>query len=396
MFHRLCFPVEKKFFLIWNIILILSLSSCTKSDPSNPWSFSLGMEPIVFDPEVENPINTETGKRMDSSEDCASCHKTIFDNWKLSKHREAFTNSLYKNSHAQEPLTWCVNCHAPLIEPGRDVDNPDERYLSSEGINCQVCHVRGKKIIASHLPPIQKERSALFHAYRIEPELSKSEFCASCHQFNFPKIKKNSEDSTITYSHLPMQNTYEEFRSTEMSKMGTCSDCHLLKDTVYSHSFPGGHDREKLSESLHIQIERVGRRTILTHVIASGIAHSFPTGDLFRTLRVTVKNSKKRTIEELALKKIYRDAIQTFREDGNTPSRVILGDNRIPPPDSGYVSQNSFPVGISEDDTELEFELYMDYLNPSSRILSDLPYEETVLPIKIIKLKVPEFDGLSG
>lgn len=385
-----------KTFYFTLIVAIISFQfQCSDKKKQSVWGFSLGLEPIVFDPETQNPDHPKTGKRMDMAEDCGSCHETVYNNWKESRHKVAFTNELYRHSHTQEPMTWCVNCHAPLIEPGKDIENPEERFLSGEGINCHVCHVRNKKIITSRLPKLKNDEGTV-HEYQVETEFADSSFCASCHQFNFPKLKKGSSKERILYSHLPMQNTYEEFQSTEMRKFGNCQDCHVLSHSSMSHSFPGGHNRSKLAESLHIEVERVGSKTILVHVISNGIAHAFPTGDLFRTLKVSVKNESGKIISILELKKYYRDTISTQGIDENLPSRIQIGDTRIPPPGKGYVSQNSFLIEIDPDEKFLTISLDMDYLNPSSRILLDIPYEKTVLSIKTIRVLVPPHNGSSG
>ena len=50
-----------------------------------------------------------------------------------------------------------------------------------------VCHVRAGRVIAARLPE-GRWRSANQHAheYTVAPVLAQAEFCAACHQFNFP------------------------------------------------------------------------------------------------------------------------------------------------------------------------------------------------------------------
>ena len=93
--------------------------------------------------------------RFASSEDCATCHESIVDEWKTSMHRNAQTSTI---TVAQAPVTlgkgpeWgqvCVACHAPIgtmfsqratfpLSDPHPLDNPDS--VEEEGVTCVVCH----------------------------------------------------------------------------------------------------------------------------------------------------------------------------------------------------------------------------------------------------------------
>jgi Cytochrome c554 and c-prime len=100
---------------------------------------------------------SEPDKTFAGQQECATCHKTIVDEWKLSMHRNAQTSSI---TRAQTPVTLaeepkfgraCVNCHAPLgvkftqravfplFRPD-PVGNPEG--VLEEGVNCVICHTR--------------------------------------------------------------------------------------------------------------------------------------------------------------------------------------------------------------------------------------------------------------
>lgn len=367
----------KKFFLSF-----VFLYSCKEIDP---FRFSKGVDPTSYSIEQDSVRDKKSGKILSDSKSCMNCHKTIYDNWNNSRHRVAFTNELYQESHEREPMQWCVNCHAPLLKEEANPDLPNERLLSEEGISCIVCHVRNKKILTSKLPALSETEYA--HDYEIAPSIGKSEFCANCHQFNFPTIKSTKSKDRFVYSHLPMQNTVKEFKESFFSHLGECQTCHLESKSANTHSFYGGHDKEKLASSIFLQIERITRYSISLKVITNGIAHSFPTGDLFRTLKIRIKDEKtKQILSEVWLKKTYVDAKKGI--DKNEPSMSLVEDNVILPPLESHTSQKSFILLIPENIEDIEAELILDYLHGINRLLSNIPEKLTSLPIKKVCFKL--------
>jgi hypothetical protein len=393
MFKILMKTNNIKFFLLFTFIF-LSCGIFKSVTEENDFRFSLAQKPIYYSPEKEDPPHPKTGLAMKTADDCKTCHETIYNNWSKSRHKVAFTNPLYKKSHEEEPLSWCVNCHAPLLSPEKNPNNLEDRHLSDEGIGCHVCHVRNQKILVPKLPEVQN-KNTYSHQYQIINQLNSSEFCANCHQFNFPKLEKSNK-TLVVYSNLEMQNTYKEYLSTELSKHGNCQDCHLSSRSEYSHLFPGGHDAKKLEESIHIELERVGINTLLVKIITIGIAHSFPTGDLFRTLKVNIFDTKKNFINEIVLRKTYSNTASFSINDLNLPSRILIKDNRVPPPLNGYSSLYQESIHIPSNISELEFELKMDYLNPSNRFQMNINENETYLIFKRLKITIPKFEGESG
>ena len=87
-----------------------------------------------------------------TSQNCAKCHKDIYDQWNSSAHHFAsFNNQWYRKSieYMQDvvgtrPSKWCGGCHdmavlltgrmdRPIVE---QIDTPE----SQAGIGCLVCH----------------------------------------------------------------------------------------------------------------------------------------------------------------------------------------------------------------------------------------------------------------
>jgi hypothetical protein len=366
------------------ILVLLLFSFCKEK---NILRFSKGINPVFYNIDKDSIRKKGTTEILSDSKSCQTCHKTEYENWFNSRHKVAFTNELYTESHEREPRQWCVNCHAPLSDLSKETNPFQNRILKEEGISCNVCHVRNQKILISKLPILKKNQTEYSHDYEILPELSRSEFCASCHEFNFPTLAATKSDKNFQYSHLPMQETFSEFKKSYLSKFGECQTCHLRSNSSESHSFFGGHDASKLSTSIFINIERVSKNTIRVDLITQGIAHAFPTGDLFRTLRVQLRNAKnQKIVGEISLKKDYVD--NKSATSLNDPAMNLVSDSRIPTSEKDINSQRSFTLQIPDTIQEIEALLFMDYLHGLNRILTKLPEKITELPFKTQRFKL--------
>jgi hypothetical protein len=210
-----------------------------------------------------------------SASDCGVCHPTEFEEWSGSRHRSSWDNPLLATSYAREPLQWCVDCHAPLPEQKAAIIAGRLGDLASEGINCDVCHVRGGNVLSAQ-PPTARGLAA--HPMQEEPELRRSEFCGNCHQFNFPVERRDP----VRYSSHPMQNTLSEWAASP-NGLHTCQECHMA---LGGHRMAGGHDVDLLRKTLSVRVVRDLDGWMKVRVEARGAGHRVPTGDPFRRLRV--------------------------------------------------------------------------------------------------------------
>ncbi|MFB5650380.1 multiheme c-type cytochrome [Leptospira wolffii] len=326
--------------------------------------FNQGLAPIAFDPEKDSIRNPRTGKLLKTAKDCGTCHKTVYQNWSASRHKEAHTNQIYRHSFSLEPMQWCENCHVPLR-------NGKELYLNTEGISCNVCHVRNGKIIVSRTPEVS--HNILFHEYSQVKDFGSAKLCESCHQFNFPNAESLMKpEKGVVYSDLNMQGTFEEWSSSGISQESDCIDCHVAPDSGRSHSFQGGHSLSSLRKSLDVQAEYLGSKTIAIRVVSQGIGHSFPTGDLFRTLRLKVFSDSGKFREEFVLRKLYRNKHPNERNISDAP-KVLESDTRIPPPiGNERNSWKEFYLKVDDRPQNIKIELWIDYLNDVEKIFSPL------------------------
>ncbi len=268
---------------------ILTLFLIFNCQDKNSFGFSKGLEPILV---------KET---IPKSSECGTCHKEIYQDWNSSRHRVSFTNELYQDSHKKEPMDWCVNCHSPFLKLSGDVSNLKDRINKEEGISCVVCHVRDEKIIVAKIPKTQST-----HTYKEEKNLGKSEFCESCHDFNFPK--KNFKHGKIEYSNMVMQGTYKEYKESFYFGRESCQDCHIPKQNgIKRHYFRGGHDKDFLKKTFFAELKLISENVYELKLIAKNLGHAFPTGDLFRNFSISLLNKNKEEIYELNLRYNYKD-----------------------------------------------------------------------------------------
>jgi hypothetical protein len=364
---------------------LLFLSACAQQELSR-LQFTKGARPVRFDPERDSARSRE-GKPWTTAESCRECHSEVYNNWNASRHRVAFTNQLYKESHAREPMQWCVNCHAPLLHAEGNPDDVSARFLKEEGVSCNVCHVRSGEVVAATMPAPQ-EGKPLAHKYRIIPEFSSASMCESCHQFDFPEYRSTKPGQPVHFTGLPMQNTVEEWRSGGLSAV-SCQGCHVLSNTKDTHRFSGGHDLARLAEAIHVRIQRSSSTTARADIISLGIGHNFPTGDLFRALRVRIY-SEGRLIHEEVLKKDYRNL--TGKElHPRGPTKALIEDTTIPAPlPSDYASSRSFEFKIQANTRLVRIDLHMDYLHGANHLLTHMAREETQPRFKQVHLLLEE------
>ena len=339
------------------------------------FGFTKSVEPVRFDPARDAPPGGANAAA------CGECHSAVYSNWMQSRHRVALTNPLYRESHAREPSVWCVNCHAPLLPTGADARDKKERVLSEEGVSCAVCHVRQGRILTGGLPAPGREDGKHEHRYQIAPVMRTSSFCAECHQFNFPQAAHQGlPGQTIRYASLVMQDTHTEWNASSFASQGTCQTCHLGSGDQVAHRFSGGHDLARLSGALQVRARRLEQNLAEVSVISIGIGHAFPTGDLFRALRLRIVDGKRRVLVEFLLKRTFLP-LGRAKAAAHLSTKVLISDTTVPPPQGDYGASRSFIIPLSEQG-QLFYELEIDYLNDINHLLTGLSPELTVGRIK--------------
>jgi hypothetical protein len=264
------------------------------------------------------------------SESCKNCHTLIYNEWKHSLHHQAFSDKTFLIALQKEPKEWCVNCHAPLWDKEKELTShgsllqqPDKTPFLNEGVNCATCHLRNNKIISSK-KNISSKGCILPLEYN--QEIGTHKLCESCHQFNF--LEKDYP--LISFSNTPTQNTIEEFKNSYWYKNGyECQNCHF-QDGKHNQNFP--HFQNSLKENLEFQIQTYVKPDIILKVKLrfEKIGHNFPTGDLFRQIKIEAFSKKGVKLINYKIGRIY-----------NIPHRKLLFDNSL--------KINSKQKGIEQD-----------------------------------------------
>jgi hypothetical protein len=392
--NRIDFPkvMKRDYFLSLIFILSLFLFYCKGNDHG----FDKGLHPI--------PVNFS--KNL-SSLDCKECHEEIYEEWKTSRHRDAYTNRLYQESYAREPLTWCTNCHAPFLEAGLDANQPELRFRKEEGVSCLVCHVREDKILVSSIPKKPKE-----HRYIESPYMKESEFCGSCHQFNFPVGTGKEKD--FQFSHLPMQNTFQEWQNSFYYQKETCQDCHqeysVGKNRYRTHYFPGGHSIGFLNKTFQLNFYQVSNHELELELVAKNLGHAFPTGDLFRKLLIRILGKEKNEIAKLEFQYEYKDFQKNKKElysrtsssiddhissveerrKNKLPSKQLIKKDILQEPlhQRDAKQTRRIYLGTRKVEEAQFYELSISYLSNTNQLWTKLPKEATNPIIRIEKLQV--------
>ncbi|MFO0982383.1 MAG: multiheme c-type cytochrome [Planctomycetota bacterium] len=216
-----------------------------------------------------------------SSEQCAACHREVYDEWQSSYHGLAWTDPLVRAPEQADNFAKqdCIPCHAPrpVFEHGigkeaRVVPRAANRH---EGVDCLACHKVQDQVAASHTA------AAPCHPVG-NADLATTAVCAPCHN---------------------QHKTVDEWDATEFARRGVmCNDCHMPPAaraatsarpayTGRSHVFVGGHDREMLQKagSLTTEVRGAGgERVLLVSVQNVGAGHNYPTDARHRALDVVV------------------------------------------------------------------------------------------------------------
>ena len=204
----------------------------------------------------------ETLSLYPTAAQCGECHKQIYEEWSSSNHAYASISPMF---HAFEQKfteltrgtvgTFCVRCHQQVgTQLGEDRATPlwARSQISREGVSCITCHRVGeaynkvngerrvepgkifepiygtgeksviKDIIADkdkYLVKTNKDgRGMDIHdGMMTNPQLSKSEFCVSCHQ-------------VAVNLGIKLEIVWDQYRDSPAKKAGvSCQDCHMGK-----------------------------------------------------------------------------------------------------------------------------------------------------------------------
>jgi nitrate/TMAO reductase-like tetraheme cytochrome c subunit len=193
---------------------------------------------------------------------CGECHKQIYEEWSSSQHAYSSVSPMF---HAFEQKfqeltkgtvgTFCVRCHQQVgTQLGENRETPlwAMSQISREGVTCITCHrvkeqygkVNGERrvepgkifdpVYGSGEKGVLKEILANKETYSVKtseggrgnsihngmmtnPQITKSEFCVSCHQ-------------VAVNLGIKLEIVWDQYRDSPARQAGvTCQDCHMGK-----------------------------------------------------------------------------------------------------------------------------------------------------------------------
>lgn len=266
------------------------------------------------------------------SEQCGSCHKDIYEQWRSSVHHFAsFNNQFYRKSieymqqvqGSTKPSRWCAGCHDHALlfsglweKPVREqIDAPE----AQAGLACVSCHSiaqvhdtignGGFTLDYNRLHEIAASKNRYVQAFDrfltfLNPKphrrtflkpfhrLDSSEFCSTCHKVHLDVPVNN-------YRWIRGFNDYDNWQASGVSGRGarsfyypkessTCSTCHmpLVRSNdpgnrggfVHSHRFPGANMAVALANNDREQME-VTRQFLQSGFITVDVFAASPVED---------------------------------------------------------------------------------------------------------------------
>lgn len=207
-------------------------------------------------------VDEETLSLFPTAAQCGQCHKQIYDEWSSSQHAYASISPMF---HAFEQKfqqltqgtvgTFCVRCHSQVgTQLGEKRETPlwERSQISREGVTCITCHrvkeqygkVNGERrvepgkiyepVYGSGEKSVLKDILADKDTYSIKtskegrgtdihngmmtnPQITKSEFCVSCHQ-------------VAVNLGIKLEIVWDQYRDSPARDKGvSCQDCHMGK-----------------------------------------------------------------------------------------------------------------------------------------------------------------------
>ena len=231
---------------------------------------------------------------------CEGCHAAIAAEWRQSLHRAAFTDADFQRAIAIDPDPFCRGCHAPESDPNL-------------GVACVTCHVTSGDVLAAPGGPKSPHPVTRSAAFATETA------CARCHEFDFP-------DAHLRQKPLPMQRTVSEHASVR-SQGETCTTCHMAKrDGHLDHRFAASRDESFVKRAVTIRAKRTSSSTVEVVLTPALVGHAFPTGDLFRRVRVSVAGESRYLARHFASR---QEIPGVFVRSEVSDDRVFGGDRVV-------------------------------------------------------------------
>lgn len=272
----------------------------------------------------------------DDIKNCGDCHASIiYKQWDNNAHSKSATNPIFLDVYNGTDATGkkgvqpgykldykysngnCGNCHAPAkaINNFNNVDMNKLKGVEKLGVSCDYCHkikdIKLNSNTSAYTGVMQVEllRPPKGHQTFFGPfidvlnpdiyseKISKSIFCAPCHQGGYWGIK--------------IYDSYDQWLKSPYAKGDVqCQDCHMPPDgittnfapgkegvernpkTIYTHKQFGSRDSSFLASAVEMNVKtkiKNDELNIVVDIENSGAGHSVPTGSPMRNMLLIIR-----------------------------------------------------------------------------------------------------------
>jgi Cytochrome c554 and c-prime len=220
-----------KVYLILPVLIILFLIAGCSNNENNNQEDTLEIVPLTKHWEIAVPHQKiPKGLKTLSAEECGTCHKENYLEWKRANHSKAWEDLQFQAEWKKDKKLWvCINCHTPLqdqqefiitgkengdyFKPVKKLNPFFDPELQKEAITCAVCHVRDGVVIG---PYGNSESSP--HAVKKDIDFLSSKLCMSCHNV----LDEVNPTLVCTFG------TGEEWKESPYQQSGqNCVTCHM-------------------------------------------------------------------------------------------------------------------------------------------------------------------------
>jgi hypothetical protein len=208
--------------------------------------------------------------RVGGSARCRACHAEVYAEWESSWHARSWTDPEVRRLSSDFANEECLPCHAPrpVFETGLEERVLPRTTSLEEGVDCLACHGSSGADETRVVGTV--ERLDVACKPRLEADLSRPIFCATCH----------NQHQTVT-----------EWMMTRYAAQGIgCIECHMPyregdPARGRDHRMLGGHSLELLQAAVELRAWRENGR-VLVQVENVGAGHNFPTDERSRAADV--------------------------------------------------------------------------------------------------------------